>query len=153
MLRDRTSCLIFGFRKRHFIQAWTDAKLNKQNKSIYHIFFFFRYNSQNINNFLWYHTTRCFTKLMQAGVVLSRSSRPELFSKKVFLRILQNWQEKTCVVVSFLKKLHALNVQVYWKGDSGTDLFVWILQKVYEYLCYNTSSGCIWVSSNRNIRF
>ena len=61
VFRDRTSCLIFGFRKRHFIQAWTDAKLNKQNKSIYHIFFFFRYNSQNINNFLWYHTTRCFS--------------------------------------------------------------------------------------------
>ena len=38
---------------------------------------------------------------------LLRSSRPELFCKKVFLKILQNSQKITCVGVSFLIKLQA----------------------------------------------
>ena len=37
----------------------------------------------------------------------TRSSRPELSVKKVFLEILQNSQENTCAKVSFLIKLQA----------------------------------------------
>ena len=36
-----------------------------------------------------------------------KSSRPEVFFKKVFLEISQNSQESTCVRVSFLIKLQA----------------------------------------------
>ena len=38
---------------------------------------------------------------------LLRGSRPELFCKKVFLKILQNSQKIACVGVSFLIKLQA----------------------------------------------
>ena len=38
---------------------------------------------------------------------ICRSSRPEVFCKKVFLKISQNSQENTCTRVSFLIKLQA----------------------------------------------
>ena len=41
---------------------------------------------------------------MEKGTINSRS-RPEVFCKKVFLKILQNSQENTCAKVSFLIKL------------------------------------------------
>ena len=40
--------------------------------------------------------------------------------KKVFLEISQNSQEKTCVKVSFLIKLRAWGLQLYWKRDTVT---------------------------------
>ena len=40
-------------------------------------------------------------------LMFSRSSRPEVFCKKVFLKIFQNSQENTCVGVSFLIKLQS----------------------------------------------
>ena len=46
--------------------------------------------------------------------------------KKVFLKILQNSQEKTCVVVAFSLKLQAWGLQIYWKRDSDTVFFLWI---------------------------
>ena len=56
----------------------------------------------------------------------TRSSRPEVFCKKVFLEISQNSQENTCASVSFLIKL-----QVYLKRGSGTGVFLWILWNLY----------------------
>ena len=48
--------------------------------------------------------------------------------KKVFLEISQNSQENTCAWVSFLIKLLASALQFYLKRDSGTVVFLWILQ-------------------------
>ena len=42
-----------------------------------------------------------------------RSSRPQVFCKKVFLEISQNSQENTCARVSFLIKLQASGLQLY----------------------------------------
>ena len=44
--------------------------------------------------------------------------------KKVFLEILQNSQENTCVGVSFLTKLQASALQLYYERDPGTDVFL-----------------------------
>ena len=52
--------------------------------------------------------------------LMHRSSRPEVFCKRVFLEILQNSQENTCARVSFLTKLQAEALQ-------------------------NTSGGCFWM--------
>ena len=41
-----------------------------------------------------------------------RSSRPEVFCKKVLLKISQNSQENTCAKVSFLIKLQAPRVKI-----------------------------------------
>ena len=41
-----------------------------------------------------------------------RSSRLEVFCKKLFLKISQNSQENTCVRVSFFTKLPALGLQL-----------------------------------------
>ena len=54
---------------------------------------------------------------------------PEVFcKKKVFLDISQNSQENTCARVSFSIKLQALDLQLYLKRDSGTGVFLWVLQ-------------------------
>ena len=44
--------------------------------------------------------------------------------KKVYLEISQNSQEKTCARFSFLIKLQAWRLQLYWKRDSGTGVFL-----------------------------
>ena len=43
-------------------------------------------------------------KVYRSHEVIDRSSRPEVFCKKVFLEISQNSQENTCARVSFLKR-------------------------------------------------
>ena len=63
----------------------------------------------------------------------SHSQRPEAATrgalwKKELLEISQNSQENVCVPVSFLKKFLASGLQLYWKRDSGTGIFMWILQ-------------------------
>ena len=61
----------------------------------------------------------------------------------MFLEILQNSQENTCVRVSFLIKLQASDLQLYWKRDSDTGGFLWILWNFYEHsFLQNTSGGC-----------
>ena len=53
-------------------------------------------------------------KLPNFGFVTNiRSSRPEVFCKKVLLEILQKSQENTCARVYFLIKLQALGLQLY----------------------------------------
>ena len=47
------------------------------------------------------------TPLVSLGCVTYRSSRPEVFLKKVSLEISQNSQKNTCARVSFLIKLQA----------------------------------------------
>ena len=46
------------------------------------------------------------------------------FVKKVFLKIPQNSQEKTCAGVTLLIKLQASGLQLYHKRDSGTGVFL-----------------------------
>ena len=46
-----------------------------------------------------------FVLVRKTDMVIVRSSRPEVFCKKVFLEILKNSQEDTCGRVSFLIKL------------------------------------------------
>ena len=43
----------------------------------------------------------------------------------MFLEILQNSRENTCARVSFLIKLQASDLQLYWKRDFGTGVFQW----------------------------
>ena len=45
--------------------------------------------------------------------------------KKVFLKISQNSQEKTCARVSFFNnKVEGMSLQLYLKRDSGTGVFL-----------------------------
>ena len=62
--------------------------------------------------------------------ILQKQSYRRCSVKKVFLEISQNSQENTCARVSFLIKLQA------W--DSGTGIFLWILQNFLEHLFYRT---------------
>ena len=48
-------------------------------------------------------------------------------TKQVFLKLLQNSQENTCVGVSLLVKFQPGGLQ---QKETGTDVFLWILQKV-----------------------
>ena len=58
-----------------------------------------------------------------------RSNHQTCSIKKVILnKIFQNFQENTCVGVSFLMKLLALGLQFCWKRDSETGVFIWILK-------------------------
>ena len=45
----------------------------------------------------------------------SHSTRPEVFCKKMFLKISQSLQENICAIVSFLIKLQDSVPQLYWK--------------------------------------
>ena len=49
--------------------------------------------------------------------------------KKIILEILQNSQQNTRVGVSCLSKLQSWGRQLFWKRDSDTSAFPWILQK------------------------
>ena len=60
-----------------------------------------------------------------SGILPSEAVAQRCSVKKVFLEISQNSQENTCARASVLVKLHAY---AYWKRDSGTGVFLWILQ-------------------------
>ena len=68
-----------------------------------------------------------------------RSNHKRCSVRKVFLEISQNSQENTCVRFSFLIKLQALSLQLYWKRNSGTRVFLWILRNFWEHLFHRTS--------------
>ena len=63
---------------------------------------------------------------------LSRSSTKAVYwicsIKKLFLKISQNAQENTCKGVSFLKVFQEWGLQLYWKWDFHTSVFLWVLQ-------------------------
>ena len=59
--------------------------------------------------------------------------------KKVLLTISQNSQENTYARVSFLIKLQALGLQLYWKTDSGTGVFLWICEIFKKIFFHRTS--------------
>ena len=56
----------------------------------------------------------------------SRSSRPEVFCTKGFLKISQNSQENTCAG-SFLNRVTGLRPVTLLKRDSNVGAFIWIL--------------------------
>ena len=70
------------------------------------------------------------------GRWIFRSSLRRCSIEKMFLNILQNSQENTCARVSFLIKLETSGLQLYWKRDSGTGIFLWILQNFWEQLFF-----------------
>ena len=84
-----------------------------------------------------------------------RSSRPEVFYKKVFLEISQNSQKNICARASFLIKLQALNftkketlAQVFScefceisKNTFFTEHFRWLLL---------STQHAIWISGNKD---
>ena len=51
----------------------------------------------------------------------------------LFLKTCQNPQEDICARVSFLIKL--------WKGDSDTDVFIWILRNFWKHFFYRAPFG------------
>ena len=67
-----------------------------------------------------------------AGIVLTGQKTEAVVWRcsveKMFLEISQNSQENTCARVSFLIKLQALGLQIYLKRDSGTGVFLSVLQ-------------------------
>ena len=83
------------------------------------------------------------TIIFVAFVVTETATRYGLW-KKLFLEILQNSQKNTCARVSFLMKLQAKPATLL-KKDSGTGVFLWILQNFQEHLFYRTPPGdCFW---------
>ena len=72
----------------------------------------------NIYCLSWHNTTK---NLVQASVFsLPRSSRPEVFCKKIFLEISKNSQENTCARASFLIKSQACS---FIKKDALAQVF------------------------------
>ena len=61
--------------------------------------------------------------------------------KKMFLEISQNSHENTCARVSFLIKLQAWSLQLYFKKDSGTGVFLWVWQNFQERIILKNTSG------------
>ena len=64
-----------------------------------------------------------------------------VLQKKVSFEISQNSQENTCARVSFLIKLQISGLQLYWKKDSGTGGFLWILRNFWEHRFHRTPLG------------
>ena len=69
-----------------------------------------------------------------SGFKIGRSSHRRCSMKKVFLKILQIWQEDTCDKVSFLSFLHE-NI------NSVTGFFLSVLQNFWEKRFYRTLLG------------
>ena len=73
---------------------------------------------------------------LTTGIFPEAATRGVLY-QKLFLEISQNSQENTFAKVSFLIRLQA-GLQLYWKWDSGTGVFLWILRNFSELLFYRT---------------
>ena len=58
----------------------------------------------------------------------SEAATEDILWKKVFWKISENSNESTCVEVSILINLQILGLQFYWKRDSNTGFFLWILR-------------------------
>ena len=65
----------------------------------------------------------------------NRSSRPEVFYKKVFLEISQNSQENTCARVSFLIKLHT-KANNFIKKETLTQMFSSAFWEIFKNTFY-----------------
>ena len=75
-----------------------------------------------LNSFAWCNFEHCRLQFE------SKSILPEVFFKKLFLKISQNLQENTYAGVPLLIKLRTLGLQLYLKSDFGTDVSMWILR-------------------------
>ena len=64
---------------------------------------------------------------MQEKHCIQKQLPRRVLSKKVLLEISQSSQENTCARVSFLIKLQASGLQLYFKKGYGTGVFLWIL--------------------------
>ena len=77
---------------------------------------------------------------------IARSSHRRCSIKKVFLKILQNWQEITCAGVSFLITILTFFNNVFFK-ISQTGFFLPVLQNFWEQLSSRILPGdCFWIS-------
>ena len=83
-------------------------------------------------------------------------------SKYVFLKIWQYSQKNTCVGVYFRWSCRPEGLHFYWRKDSNTGFFLWILRNYWEQFFYRTPSvhytfqnfnvimeffGCLWVQN------
>ena len=91
---------------------------------------------------LWH---RCFP------VSFAKFSRTPFFIEHprwllLYLEISQNSQGSTCVKVSFLIKLQASGLQLYWKRDFYKGIFLWILRNLQKHLfCRISPDDCFCV--------
>ena len=87
--------------------------------------FMYLFKTSKVCNVIYYQS---FLKAFenQHGKLLRflRSSHLRSSIKKVFLKILQNSQENTCIRVPILINLHVSGLQLYQKRDSDTGLFL-----------------------------
>ena len=83
-------------------------------------------------------TRRCQIWLLITFLKINRSSYQRFSVKKDVLRNFAKFTEKHLCQGLFLIKLQSLGLRLYYKGDSGTGVFLWILQNFKEYLFYRT---------------
>ena len=69
-----------------------------------------------------------------------RSSHPKTFCEKGVLKNFAKFTEKHLCQSLFLIKLQGSGLQLYWKRDSGTGVFLWFLLNKNTFL-QNTSDG------------
>ena len=69
----------------------------------------------------------CGRNSQSLNAIKRKSSRPEVFCKKGVVRNFAKFTGKPCARVSFLMKSQASDLQLYWKRDFGTGVFLWIL--------------------------
>ena len=73
---------------------------------------------------------------------------PEVSMKKGVLENFAKFAGKHLCQSLFFNKVAGLSLQLYWKRDSVTGVFLWILQNCHEHLFYRTAlDGCFWVAS------
>ena len=79
-------------------------------------------------------------------IVIFRSSRPEVFSKKSVLRNFIKFTGKhQCQSLLFNKVTGLRPATLFKKRNSGTGVFLWIVGNFWEHLLLqNTSVGCLW---------
>ena len=77
--------------------------------------------SQNVKVFLKI-VVFCYKHTVFESVLVYKQK--QMFYKMVVLKKLKNSQESTCCGVSFSIKLQSSGLQIYWKKDSGTVVFL-----------------------------
>ena len=67
-----------------------------------------------------------------------------LFHTRLVLRNFAKFTGKHLCQSLFFNKVAATGLQLYLKRDSGTSVFLWVLQNFSEHLLQNISSGFFW---------
>ena len=117
----------------HQTKLWGKGNLNWSQFKLKETIIFTAYHFYKVTSLVF--SSRIITAKKLLHITVREAVVRRCSVEKVFLESSQNSQENTCARVSFLIKLQARKhlcqgLQLYYKRDSGTGVFLWIFYEL-----------------------